>query len=83
MDPLATRHLITASRPTKAQLSMNSTFDVSIWYMSGFAEEESGMRVPIAQEYVVQDSHSVDLIAIVPRLEGNLDLQQQTLSRER
>jgi hypothetical protein len=84
LTPLATLRLITASKPTKAPLSMNSTFDVSIWYMSGFAKE--GVRCEWASctgTYVVQDSHSVDLAAIVPHLEGNLDLQQQTLLRER
>lgn len=50
LTPLATLRLITASRPTKAPLSMNSTFDVSIWYISGFAEKESGTSEPLARE---------------------------------
>lgn len=37
--PLSTRRLMIPSRPTKAPLRMNSTFDVSIWYVSGFAVE--------------------------------------------
>ena len=52
--------------------------------MSGFAEEESVTSEPLCTgTYAVQDSHSVDLAAIDPRLEGTLGLQQQTLLRER
>ena len=84
LTPLATLRLMTLSKPTKAPLSMNSTFEVSIWYMSGFAGQRSAVDLRrLGETYAARGLHSVDWVVIVLQQEEDPAPRPQNLSQAR
>jgi hypothetical protein len=63
---------------------MNSTFDVSIWYMSGFAGQRSGVGLKrLGETYAARGLHSVDWVVIALPQEETLAPRQRNLSQAR